>query len=52
MFDGTIKSSKKFLLAICAASSTVTINFKLVDIKLENSEAYCPYLPKLEKNLS
>ena len=49
MFDGTIKSSKKFLLAICAASSSVTINFKLLDIKLENSEAY---LPKLEKNLS
>ena len=49
MFGGTIKSSKKFLLAICAASSSVTINFKLLDIKLENSEAY---LPKLEKNLS
>ena len=36
-------------LAICAASSTVTIDFKLADIKLESSEAY---LPKLEKNLS
>ena len=35
--------------AICAASSTVTIDFKLADIKLESSEAY---LPKLEKNLS
>ena len=36
-------------VAICAASSTVTIDFKLADIKLESSEAY---LPKLEKNLS
>ena len=34
--------------AICAASSTVTIDFKLADIKLESFEAY---LPKLEKNL-
>ena len=33
--------------AICAASSTVTIDFKLADIKLESSVAY---LPKLEKN--
>ena len=32
-----------------SASSTVTIDFKLADIKLESSEAY---LPKLEKNLS
>ena len=31
------------------ASSTVTINFKPADIKLESSEAY---LQKLEKNLS
>ena len=30
-------------------SSTVTIDFKLADVKLESSEAY---LPKLEKNLS
>ena len=35
--------------AIYAASSTVKIDFKLADIKLESSEAY---LPKLEKNLS
>ena len=35
--------------AICAASSTITIAFKLADIKLESSEAY---LPKWEKNLS
>ena len=34
---------------ICAASSTVTIDFKLADIKLESSEAY---LLKLDKNLS
>ena len=33
--------------AICAASSTVTIDFKLADIKLESSKAY---LLKLEKN--
>ena len=33
--------------AICAASSTVTIDFKLADKKLESSVAY---LPKLEKN--
>ena len=33
-------------LAICAASSTVTIDFKLANIKLGSSEAY---LPKLEK---
>ena len=31
------------------ASSTVTIDFKLANIKLESSDAY---LPKLEKNLS
>ena len=35
-------------LSICAASSTVTIDFKLADIKLESSEAY---LPKLEKSV-
>ena len=34
---------------LCAASSMVTMNFKLADTKLESSEAY---LPKLEKNLS
>ena len=33
---------------VCAASSVVTIDFKLADIKLESSEAY---LLKLEKNL-
>ena len=33
----------------CAASFTVTIDFKLADIKQESSEAY---LLKLEKNLS
>ena len=33
----------------CAASSTVTIDFKLADKKLENFETY---LLKLEKNLS
>ena len=33
----------------CAASSTVTIDFKRADIKIESSEAY---LLKLEKNLS
>ena len=33
----------------CAASSTVTIAFKLADVKLESSEAY---LLKLGKNLS
>ena len=31
------------------ASFTVTIDFKLANIKLESSDAY---LPKLEKNLS
>ena len=36
-------------LAFCAASSAVTIAFKLADVKLENSEAY---LRKLGKNLS
>ena len=36
-------------LAECAASPTVTIDFKLADIKQESSEAY---LLKLEKNLS
>ena len=35
--------------AFCAASSTVTIAFKLADVKLESSEAY---LLKLGKNLS
>ena len=35
-------------LAICAASSTVTIDFKLANIKLGSSEAY---LPKLEKKI-
>ena len=35
--------------AFCAASSAVTIAFKLADVKLENSEAY---LRKLGKNLS
>ena len=39
----------KFDQQFCAASSTVTIDFKLADIKLESSEAY---LLKLEKNLS
>ena len=34
---------------MCAKSSTITIDFKLADTKLESSEAY---LPKLEKNLS
>ena len=37
------------MLAFCAASSTVTIVFKLADVKLESSEAY---LLKLGKNLS
>ena len=36
-------------LSICAASSTVTIDFKLSDIKLESSEAY---LLKSEKKFS
>ena len=35
--------------AICSASSTVNINFKLADVKLESFEAY---LLKLEKNMS
>ena len=35
--------------AFCAASSTVTVAFKLADIKLESSETH---LLKLEKNLS
>ena len=35
--------------AFCAASSTVTIAFKLADVKLESSEAH---LLKLGKNLS
>ena len=34
--------------AFCAASSTVTIAFKLADVKLESTEAY---LLKLGKNL-
>ena len=38
--------SKK--ISFCAASSTVTIDLKFADIKLESSEAY---LLKLEKNL-
>ena len=37
------------LNAICAASSKVTIELKLADMKLESSEAN---LPKLQKNLS
>ena len=37
------------LPAFCAASPTVTIAFKLADVKLESSEAY---LLKLGKNLS
>ena len=39
----------KFDQQAFAASSTVTIDFKLADIKLVGSEAN---LPKLEKNLS
>ena len=35
--------------AICTASSTVNIDFKLADVKLESFEAY---LLKLEKNMS
>ena len=37
------------MTSICAASSTVTIAFKLADVKLESFKAY---LLKLGKNLS
>ena len=46
MLHFTVKFDQLFVQRLLVG---VTINLKLADIKLENSEAY---LPKLEKNLS